>query len=80
MERIRGFLSHVCVICSLVCIIAKILDWYNPYMNFTGHIGVFQMFLYVSVIILGFTRKQIAERLGRRSVRYGQRTCAVSGR
>ena len=66
MNRIRGFLSHMCVICSLVSIIARILDVYNPYMYFTGHIGGFQMFLYVSVMILGFTRKQTVERFGRR--------------
>ena len=43
MSRVRGILLHVCVVCSFVCITAKILDWYNPYMNFTGHIWGIQM-------------------------------------
>lgn len=57
MNRIRGILLHVCVVCSLVCITAKILDWYNPYMDFTGHIWGIQMALYISAIILGIIRK-----------------------
>ena len=57
MSRVRGILLHVCVVCSFVCITAKILDWYNPYMNFTGHIWEIQMALYLSAIILGITRK-----------------------
>lgn len=56
MSRVRGILLHVCVVCSFVCITAKILDWYNPYMNFTGHIWGIQMVLYLAVIILGATR------------------------
>ena len=38
MNRVREILLHICVVCSLVCVTAKILDWYNPYMDFTGHI------------------------------------------
>lgn len=59
MNRIRSILLHIGVICSLICITAKILDWYNPYMDFTGHIWWLQIALYCSVIVLGFTRKQI---------------------
>lgn len=59
MNIVRGFLLHVCVICSLVCVTAKILDWYNPYMNFTGNIQVLQMALYLSAIVLGITRKYV---------------------
>lgn len=58
MSRVRGILLHVCVVCSLVCMTAKILDWYNPYMDFTGHIWGIQMALYLSVIVLGITRKK----------------------
>lgn len=50
MCRIREVLLHICVVCCLVCIGAKILDWYNPYMNFTGHIWWIQAILLVSVI------------------------------
>lgn len=52
MKRGRGFLLHICVICSLVCISAKVLDWYNPYMNFSGHVLMAQMILYLAVILL----------------------------
>lgn len=52
MKRGRGFLLHICVICSLVCILAKVLDWYNPYMNFSGHVLMAQMILYLAVILL----------------------------
>lgn len=57
MSRVGEILLHVCVVCSLVCVTAKILDWYNPYMDFTGHIKGIQVALYLSVIVLGVTRK-----------------------
>lgn len=57
MRRVRECLRHICVVCSLVCITAKVLDWYNPYMDFTGHIWGIQIVLYLAVIILGFTGK-----------------------
>ena len=55
LNTIRKILLHVCVVCSLVSITAGILDWYNPYMNFTGHISGIQVVLYLSVIVLGVT-------------------------
>lgn len=57
MRRIRYGLLHVGVVCTLVCITAKILDWYNPYMDFIGHIGWAQSLLYLSVLILALSRK-----------------------
>lgn len=62
MNRVRGILLHVSVICSFVCIIAKILDWYNPYMDFTGHIWGIQVALYLSAIVLGVTRKYVSSK------------------
>lgn len=38
MIRIKQILFHIAVICGLVCITARILDWYNPYMDFGGHL------------------------------------------
>lgn len=58
MERFRVFLLHLCVVCSFVCIIAKVLDWYNPYMDFSNHILFIQVLLYVVIIILAYTRKE----------------------
>lgn len=57
MNRFRGFLLHTGVICSIVCIAAKVLDWYNPYMDFTGHIWFLQLVLYFTVILLAFLKK-----------------------
>lgn len=55
LSTIRKILLHVCVVCSLVSITAKILDWYNPYMNFSGHVSGLQMVLYFVVILLAVT-------------------------
>lgn len=57
MKKFRDILLHAGVICSLICITAKILDWYNPYMDFTGHIQMIQEILYISVIILAITKR-----------------------
>lgn len=57
MNRVRGILLHICVVCSLVCVTAKILDWYNPYMDFTGHIWGIQMALYLGVIVLALIKE-----------------------
>ena len=34
MRLIKQILFHTAVICGLVCLTAKILDWYNPFMDF----------------------------------------------
>lgn len=56
MERVRGILLHISVVCSLICITTKILDYYNPYMDFSGNTVGFQFVLYVAVIALAVTR------------------------
>lgn len=55
MRRLREVLIHVAVICSLMCITAKILDWYNPYMNFSGHIWLAPYILYGCAFALELT-------------------------
>lgn len=57
MNGLRGVLLHIGVIGSLVCIAAKILDWYNPYMDFTGHIWFMETALYFAIILLAFFKK-----------------------
>ena len=52
MSILKGILLQISVVCSFVCIITKILDWYNPYMNFSGHVWVAQICLYITVIVL----------------------------
>ncbi len=51
MNRFQIFLLHVCVVCSLVCMAAKLLDWYNPYMDFSGHIMGVQFLLYGCIFL-----------------------------
>lgn len=51
MDRFRGLLLHLGVVCSFVYIIAKILDWYNPYMDLSGHVLFVHYILYFAVII-----------------------------
>lgn len=69
MNKIREILLHICVVCSLVCVTAKILDWYNPYMDFTGHIWGIQTVLYLSVLILGVTRTYVSSKQRKGSAR-----------
>lgn len=57
MERLKGLLLHIGVICSCVCIFAKVLDWYNPFMDFSGHVWFMQTALYVTVILLALLKK-----------------------
>lgn len=58
MERLKGLLLHIGVICSCVCMIAKVLDWYNPFMDFTGHVWYMQIALYFAVILLALIKSQ----------------------
>lgn len=57
MDRLKGLLLHIGVICSCVCMIAKVLDWYNPFMDFTGHVWYMQITLYIVVILLALIKK-----------------------
>lgn len=57
MDRLIGLLLHIGVICSCVCMIAKVLDWYNPFMDFTGHVWFMQTVLYFAVIMLALIKK-----------------------
>lgn len=47
--------GHYC----LVCIMARILDWYNPFMDFGGHITFVQQILYAVPVLLLFTARRI---------------------
>lgn len=29
--------KQVCLICSMILTVVRILDWFNPYMDFMGH-------------------------------------------
>lgn len=57
MSRFGKILLHICVICSFICVIARILDWYNPYMDFSGHVFWARDVLCVGVILLAGMRR-----------------------
>lgn len=52
MKRCQRWIIHLCMICSFICIITKVLDWYNPYMDFGGHTVFAEILLYVGVFLL----------------------------
>ena len=56
MVQMKKVLFHIAVICGLVCAVAKILDWYNPYMDFEGHTVVLHYLLYFGALGLGISR------------------------
>lgn len=58
MGKMTNVLLHIGVVCSFACVIAKILDWYNPYMDFSGHIVVLQIVLCITMILLPFSRRK----------------------
>ena len=57
MRIFRELLLHISVVCCLVSVITKVLDWYNPYMDFSGHVWYVQALLYVSVLLLAVTHR-----------------------
>lgn len=56
MSGFRKFLMHVCVICGFICIITRVLDWCNPYMDFYGHVFWTQDIIYVGILLLSVTK------------------------
>lgn len=50
---INRLLAHLCVICSVSYGILQMLDWYNPYMDFTGHGKWILYLLCLSAAFLG---------------------------
>lgn len=57
MSGFRGFLWHFCLVCSFVQIIAKVIDWHNPYMDFSGCLFWMQVLMCVGVNLLFLTGK-----------------------
>lgn len=55
MRIFRSLLLNLCVVYSLASIVAVILDWFNPFMDFSGHMEAVRVVLYVAVIILAVT-------------------------
>lgn len=58
----RRIALQIGVVLSLVGMIAKLLDWFNPYMDFSGHVWYLQLALYLIVIWLAFSGGREAKR------------------
>lgn len=56
-DGLRSLLLHVSIICSLVILFAGILDWYNPYMNFSGQIRPIEILQLGALVFLALTKK-----------------------
>ena len=52
MKLFREILMHTAVVCSFTGAITKILDWYNPYMDFGKHLWFTQVLLYAAVPLM----------------------------
>lgn len=52
IKIIEFCLLHIAAACSIACIIFKILDWYNPFMDFQGNGAIMQWMLYISTVVL----------------------------
>ena len=59
-------LSNGLIIFGLTSLVIKILDWYNPFMDFSGHSDIIQCLLIAFAIITGvfylFSKKEIDQR------------------
>lgn len=53
MVQMKKVLFHIAVICGLVCAVSKVLDWYNPYMDFGGHLVWVGMAGSIAVFLFG---------------------------
>lgn len=60
-------LLHIAAACSIACIVFKVLDWYNPFMNFEGNGTVVQWGLYISILLLTVLTNLMPE---------GRKTCS----
>ncbi len=49
---LRQILIHICMISCIVVAVVSILDWYNPYMDFAGHIAFAQLCLIISALLV----------------------------
>lgn len=53
--KIRLILLHIALICGMIILTAGILDWFNPYLNFSGQIRPIEMVQVCSLLVLAFT-------------------------
>ena len=51
MKKVKKILLHIGGICSCVLIIVHILDWYNPFMDFSGY-SLWVLYLLCAVMLI----------------------------
>lgn len=56
LKAAEEIMLHLGVASSIACMILKILDWYNPFMDFEGHGAPIQWLLCVSVLVTALIR------------------------
>lgn len=52
-RKFQRMLIHICTICSMVIIAVHVLDWYNPFMDFSGHATAILYLLCGAAILSG---------------------------
>lgn len=55
-ETIELCALHICAAAGMACMALKILDWYNPFMDFEGHGALLQWLLYAGVPVIAVIR------------------------
>lgn len=48
---LKWLFFHAAVSCALACIGARILDWYNPFMDFWGQMWIVRVLLGISLFL-----------------------------
>lgn len=57
-EAIRAVMLHIALICGIVILTSGILDWFNPYMNFSGQIRPIEIVQVGALLFLAFTTEK----------------------
>ena len=53
VQWIQQLLDHELIILGLAFLVIKLLDWYNPFMDFSDHAQWLQYLLGISAIVSG---------------------------
>ena len=52
MRFLKNIILQVGIICGFAYMITRILDWYNPYMDFSGHMWYLLIGVFGSALLL----------------------------
>lgn len=52
-RMIKKAAGNLCIICGIALLAVRILDWYNPFMDFTGHSMFLLYILCICAIYMG---------------------------